>query len=572
MFTRVKKFKNKDGSNREYLFIVESYKVKGKSKQRVIANLGRLDKVFSSDRIDSLIASVSKYAKKQQLIDACKDISPLSSKTYGEIKIFRRIWQLLKLDKLFSKYFSETQKGVNLTEALFALVCNRLIAPSSKREAYQWKEEVYEPAWDGYQLHHFYRALDFLQEKKESLEKELFDNTKDLFNSKVDVVMFDTTSLSCWGDSEKNELAAYGYAKNKRFDLKQVVIGLIMDRNGIPLGHEVWPGNTSDKPAFKQVIEKIKSKFDIGKVILVCDRGMISEEIIIYLEENKYEYILGVKMRSLSEIRKHILLSEQDFRDMSRNIYIKELSEAELYEREQKMINAEKLKQGKKSQVTDEEKMQQYKASTKGLRRWVVYYNTLVAREDKIKREYFQKILANKVEFSRAKEWIMKNGYKKYVVIKDMTIELNQKRIEEDELYDGKWTLISNCSLPAQSLVFLYKDLAQIERHFRDLKSELEIGPIYHYIERRIRAHIFICFLALQIKVFLTKRLKALSEDLSYSEVMRDVQKIKAVTFNVKDQKLIMRTDLPEQAHFAFKVVGCPIPPKIIPLPSDTKR
>ncbi len=554
MFARVKRFKNKDGSVREYLFIVENQWVNGKVRQRTVANLGRLDKVLAGDRIDKLIESISKYTKRQELIDACKDIKALFSKEYGPVVVFRKIWQILRLDKLFYKYLSETEKEIDLAEAIFALVCNRLMAPSSKRGAHRWKEEVYEPLWEGYQLHHFYRALDFLQDNKERLEKEIFDSTRDIFNSKVDIVMFDTTTISFWGDSERNRLAEYGYAKNKRFDLKQVVIGLIMDREGVPLGHEVWPGNTSDKVAFKEVIEKIKEKFTVGRVILVCDRGMVSEEIIRYLEENGYEYILGVKMRSLSKIRKEILLRDEGFERLSRNIYLKEMKEADVYKEEQIRLN--KRDKGKE--------LKEYQESLKGKRRWVVYLNKLVEREDAVKREYFQKIIERKIEFSTAKEWIIRNGYKKYVIIKGMEIELNRDRIAEDEIYDGKWVLISNSALSAKNLVFSYKSLSQIERHFRDLKSELEIGPIYHYIERRIRAHVFVCFLALQIKVYLTRKLKEIDESISYSDIIRAVEQIKAVRFKVKEKEIIMRTELPEGAHLAFKAVGCAIPPRIL--------
>ena len=155
MFARVKRFKNKDGSVREYLFIVENQWVNGKVRQRTVANLGRLDKVLAGDRIDKLIESISKYTKRQELIDACKDIKALFSKEYGPVVVFRKIWQILRLDKLFYKYLSETEKEIDLAEAIFALVCNRLMAPSSKRGAHRWKEEVYEPLWEGYQLHHF---------------------------------------------------------------------------------------------------------------------------------------------------------------------------------------------------------------------------------------------------------------------------------------------------------------------------------------------------------------------------------------------------------------------------------
>jgi len=565
MFTRIKKFKNKDGSTREYLFIVENKRVKGKTMQNVVANLGRLDKAIQSGRIDSLIESVSKYSARQEIINACKDIDPVSSKSYGEIKIFRKLWEKLGLEELFRKYLKQTNKETDLVEAVFGLVCNRLIAPSSKREAWYWKEEVYEPSWEKHQLHHYYRALDFLKSNKDKLEKELFDTTKDIFKCKVDVMMFDTTTVKYWGKGKDNDLLEYGYSKEKRGDLKQLVLGIIMDKAGVPLGHEVWPGNTSDKKSFKEVIDRIKYKYEIEKVILVCDRGMISKEIIDYLEEEKYEYILGVRMRQLSRVRRNILLSDKLFQKVSKNISVKELKEWELYEQSCREHERELEASGKEiRRRLSEDEIKEYKGSKKGSRRWVVYLNEKVASEDREKREYFKKIIENKIEYRTAKEWMVKNGYKKYVKIKEMDIELDKERLDEEWIYDGKWALISNSKLNAMDLVHTYKDLNQIERHFRALKSEIEVGPIYHWTESRIRAHIFVCFLALQIKAALTKAIKSISKDLSYSEVMRDVQKIKAVTFRVKDSEMTMRTDISGKAHYGFKAVRCAIPPKLL--------
>jgi len=335
------------------------------------------------------------------------------------------------------------------------MVCNRLIAPSSERAMNRWKEDVYEPKWDRYDLHHFYRALDFLADHKENLELSLYKASKDLFNYKVDVVMFDTTSVSYWGEGEvANELLKYGYPKNKRNDLKQLVIGIIMDQRGFPIGHEVWEGNKSDKPAFKEVIEKIKKKYSIGKVIMVADRGMVSEDNIKYLEENGYEYILGVKMRQMSKIRKEILLSDEGFEDIGKRLKGKEIREMELWEREKKQRGEE---------VKEEEK-EVYSESLKSKRRWVVCYNEEIASIEKEKREYFQKIIENKIEFDTAKEWLIKNGYRKYVRIEDMKISLDEDKLMEEEIYDGKWVLITNSSLSIGELIWGYKGLAKNRR------------------------------------------------------------------------------------------------------------
>ena len=559
------KQKNKDGSTREYLYVVENQRVNGKIRQKVIANLGRIDKELSEEKLASLAASICKHTENKKILDLCTDIDNKKSQTYGEILIYRKLWKELKFDKLFRKYFADTQKEIDLVEAIFAMVCNRLIAPSSKREVHEWVKEVYEPEWEKYQLHHYYRAMDFLAEKKELMEVELFDTTKDLFSSKVDIVMFDTTNISYWGQGHEGTLMQYGGApKNKRKDLKQLVVGIMMDRDGTPLGHEVWPGNMSDMPALKEIVTKIKSKFSIGKVIIVCDRGMISEANIAYLEENNYEYILGVKMRKLNQTRRRLLLANKDFRAIKEGLLGKSIKEYELRKIEIIEQNTLRVKDGKNPVEFTDQDLEEYKKSSKGQRTWAVCLNEFVAREDASKREYFQKIIEGKVENSTAKEWIIKNGYKKYIDVESMELKLNYKKLEEDELYDGKWCLMSNTNFPVGSLIMVYKDLARIERHFRDLKSELEIGPIRHRKDRRVRAHVFICFLALQLKFALTRKLKELDPEISYSEVMRDVSRIKAITTQIKEEEIITRTELDGKAFLAFKAASCQIPPKLL--------
>lgn len=282
---------------------------------------------------------------------------------------------------------------------------------------------------------------------------------------------------------------------------------------------------------------------------------MVSEENIAYLEECNYEYILGVKMRQLSEFRKNYLLDNEGFEPMEgTSLHVKEVDEFELWYRE-------RVHSG--SVPTDEE-IQEIKQKSKSKRRWVVCLNKSMEKIDKAKREYFRQIIEGKIEYGTAKEWIIKNGYRKYVHIDEMKISLNEDRLMEDELYDGKWVMISNSKLPAFTLVKSYKELAKIERHFRDLKNDLEIGPIYHYIEPRIRGHIFVCFMALQLKVVLTKKLKEINEDISYSEVMKDVAKMTVTIISTDEQEIIIRSDIEGNAHLAFKAVKAPIPNKII--------
>jgi transposase len=434
------KQKNKDGTLREYLCILESYREKGgKPKQRMIANLGRLGTEITPEKVDTLMEHLEKHASKIQLINILKDLKSKASKSYGEIEIFRKVWKDLGMEKILSEKLAETEKQVDYVEAMFMAVCNRLQDPRSKKGTSEWKEGVYEPKWEGLALHHVYRGMDYLLSHKDEIEGGLFDQTRDLFNCKVNVAMFDTTTVSYWGEG-KDPLFQRGHAKNKRFDLKQLVVGIVMDQDGTPLGHEVWPGNMSDRPAFKAVIEKIKQKFLIEKVILVCDKGMISEDNITYLETCGYEYILSAKVRQLSQIRQRLLLNDEEFVDLQDGMRkAKEMTEASLWEKEALELREKKMAKGILPKPLDPEAVLAYQNSPKGKRRWVVCLNETLAEEDRKKREYFQKILEHKVEFNTAKEWIVKNGYKKYVTITELSITLNTDRLSSDAFYDGKW-------------------------------------------------------------------------------------------------------------------------------------
>lgn len=564
MYTRVMKQKNKDGSLREYLCILESYRENGKPKQRMIANLGRIGTEVTPEKIDVLMQHLEKHANKVSIINVLKDLESKASLAYGEMLLFRKVWNTLGIDQILRKLLSKTEKQVDYVEAMFMATCNRLKDPRSKKGVSEWKEGVYEPKWEGLALHHMYRGMDYLLSKKEAIEVELFQRGRDLFNCRVNVAMFDTTTVSYWGEGEA-PIFQHGHAKNKRYDLKQLVVGIVMDQDGSPLGHEVWPGNMSDKPAFKEVIEKIKKTFLIEKVILVCDKGMVSEGNLEYLESCGYEYVLSAKLRQLSEFRQKELLKEEGFLpigDGKREA--KEMLESELWEQEETYQRAKKIADGVSPRERRSETITAYKESPKGRRRWVVCLNRELALIDHEKRTYFQKILENKVEHATAKEWIIKNGYKKYVTLKEFSIELNTDRFEQDALFDGKWCLITNTSFPVETLIKTYKELAQIEQHFRTLKSEIEIGPVFHWTERRVRAHVFICFLALQIRAYIKKQLKTLDPDLFYNSVMSDVFQLRANVYHLKGTCYVQRTAFYGKTHLAFKATGTAIPPDFI--------
>lgn len=524
MYLRIMRRKNKDGTKREYLCIVRSKREGRRIKQLFIGNLGRIDQLQGSEEIDNLVKRLGKYCKRVKLYTA-EDISNEWDKEYGLVEVYKRLWEELGFGEMFRKYLREYGYKMDVESAIKAMVIGRLISPKSKLGTYGWIDNVYEQRWEGLELQHFYRAMDFLLEQKAKMEGEIFEELRDLFHQGLDLIMFDTTSIRYRGEGG-DELIQYGYSRDKLKNVKQIIIGILMTRGGIPVGHEVWRGDTSDVSAFTQIIDKVKNRFKINRVIFIADRGMVSKKTLEKLDECKYEYIVGIKMRRLDKGTRVELLSPIGFNKVAESLEVKE-----------RVIDG---------------------------KRYIVCYNPEEAEEEARDREYFTKILKEKIDKNTIKDWIIKNGYKKYLKISGAEIKLDEERLRKEVLYDGKWILLTNTDFPSKDVSFYYKGLWQIERGFRSLKTELETAPIYHWIEPRIRAHIYICFLALVMRIALEKRIKAIDPNLRFSEVIDDVSKIKATKLRINDEEFIIRTDLTGNAHIAFKAVNMRVPNKIL--------
>lgn len=525
MYIRIKRVKTSQGKIKEYLLVVEGRRINGKVRQKTIANLGRLDVIKDTNMADLLVERLLLYTKQNKLMDIAKTSCDYS-KEYGILLILRRLWQDIGLDSLFKTYLKKYKYKVNLSECILGLVMARLIKPLSEHSTADWINDVYEPKWHNLKLQHFYRALDFLSIHKPDLEKDLFFKTTDLFNQQLDLIMFDTTSLRYWGEGEYADILARGYSKEKRGDLKQLIVGILMTKDGIPVGCEIFPGNTSDLKSFIAVVEKLKVRYSIGKLIWVADRGMVSSDNLNKLNELKQEYILGVKMRQFNKGKRSRLLSLDKMMPVRDDLYVKEIR-------------------------------------LEGQGRYIVCYNPKEAELEFKKRQFFKQHLRKKLNTSTTKEWIIKNGYKKYVDFEG-EITLNEKRLWEENQYDGKWVLLTNTDLPSKEIALYYKGLWQIEASFRDLKQDLETSPIYHYKPRRIIAHIFVCFLSLLLKITLKKKIRQIDSQISYQEVFKAVRQIKAVKLTSGRQEIIFRTELPPKAHLAFKATGVAPPPRII--------
>jgi len=524
MFVRVKRYKNKDGSVREYLLLCTAKREGNKIKQITLANLGRLDSKKTQKSIDTIIENLVKFSKKKALIDATNSLFADYAKLYGPVEVFKALWKKTGLKGIIERLASESQVEYDLPSTIFALVLNRLLAPSSKLSAHEWiRNEVYlEGKEEEIGLHHLYRGLDFLEENAKGIEDELYRQELNLFNRGVELVFFDTTSIKFYG--QENELMQRGYSKDRRPDLNQVVIGIVLRRDGKPISHHVFSGNTVDVNAFKAVVEDLKDRFGLKRVIFVGDRGIVSKETLELLEQEGLEYIVGV--RKQKEVREEVLSRAGRYKRVKEGLFAKEV----------------KLTSDK---------------------RYIICLNIQEAQRDAAARKEMLSRLRELIK--RSPKGLIKNrGYKKYLRVKQGGIELNEEKIKGEKRYDGKYVVRTNTGLRAEEVVLAYKELWKIERVFRELKSEFEIQPIYHYVPRRIRGHIFLCFLALLLEWELRKRLKEVDAGLSAREVIRDLMSMRVVKLSSGGKSYLVRTELKGKAYFGFRAAGIGVPRRVV--------
>ncbi len=524
MFIKLKKYK--EYPDHTYLQVMESYRDGKRVTSRVILNLGRIDTKESQEKLEQLIETLLPLSKTYSHLDIQKDLNAKASKQYGPLLVFQKLWKEIGLGEVLHSSLGKIDTLFDLERAIFNLTLNRLVAPSSKRGMMAFQDSIYNIS--KFDLHQYYRAMDHLIAHKAEIEKGIFEKVKKQINGKIDLAFYDTTTLVYYGDdkAEYSELLDYGFSKARRSDLKQIVVGVLMSKEGLPLGHEVFSGNTNDVTCFKLIVEKMVREYEIDRIILVGDRGMISHKNIALLEEMKLEYILGYRMRTIPKDDRAEVLGKAD---------LKKLRTKSLMYKDVEYQN----------------------------KRLLVCYNPERAKLDAEHRERIVKKIRDKIKSGKIQAIIENKDYIRFLDINGSAPLLSEAKIKRDELYDGVYVLTTNASLRGGQVIEAYKGLWQIEQGFKQLKSELEAGPIFHYTDDRIRAHIMICFLALIMRRYLAMKLKAAYPDASYGQCMEDLKQLHVVELNMKENDVHLLTDINAGAKKIFKSLKIILPEKI---------
>ena len=414
MFARVKKV-----GPYEYLQIVENRRQNKKSVQRVIATVGRMDQLGAKGEIETLTRSLSRFSEKVLLVLSERSDLHAEAKKIGPGLIFERLWREVGIDDILHRLLSGRKFGFEAERAVFLTVLHRLFTPGSDRSCDKWHRDHVIRDVDHLSLHHLYRAMAFLGEEiedqedrtfsvrttKDLIEEELFRRREDLFTP-LDIVFFDTTSL--YFEGEGGDRGERGHSKDNRPDLHQMIVGVVLDKEGNPVCSEMWPGNTADVKTLVPVLGRLKNRFPIGQLCIVADRGMISMKTLAYLEEEKIPYILGAGMRKVKEIKKDVLSRAGRYRQVH---------------------------------PEDPSPLKVKEVFVEG-RRYIVCLNERQARKDAIIESLKEKLTSD------PKLLIGNKGFRKYLSLSKDTVSLNERTIKEEVRFDGKWVLKTNTGLP----------------------------------------------------------------------------------------------------------------------------
>ena len=510
MFVKVTK-----SGTRKYVQLVESYRAEdGAFKQRTVATLGRLDKMDRS--LETMLQGLMRATGRQAPEKVAEVIEFESSRAFGDVWALNCLWSELGFDRL-GRLLDRDSRTVEHLPLIKAMVFNRLCDPESKLGLLRWLETVTIPGVNEAEVTHqrLLRSMDILDDRNDGVNDMMSELLMRLIDQDLSVVFYDMTTIRTHGLTEElDDLRAYGMSKESTIN-RQVMLGVVQTADGIPLAHHVWPGNTAEVQTLQSAVADILGRFPIQRIIVVADRGLLSMDTLgqlkaLAVKERPLEFIMAVPGRRYGEFEP-ILSALHEDRDLDLANAKGELNGQTAWQ-EHRLVWAHSPKIAEHASQARREKI---KAIEDGA----------AARVDKLDgQDTGKKHRGRKLSDSGAKAWMyheVKEARLGKIIKVDLKSDLFSYQIDEKslklaELNDGKLLLVTNVTdLSPLEVVARYKALADIERGFRVLKDEIEIGPIYHRLPKRIRAHATICFIALILHRIIRQRLKEAGSPLS---------------------------------------------------------
>src|SRR6266498_782681 len=562
MYLRTTPRRNHDGSVVRYLQLAHNTwdPTAKRSRVQVLYNFGRED-ANNRAALQRLVASVTRFLDPDQALaaQAGEGLAFVESRPLGGTWVLDGLWHRLGIDQTMRRLLKGRRLDPSAERVLFGLVANRALAPSSKLAAAGWiSDDVAIPGLEQTSDDACYRAMDWLLEIHAALEREVFGHLATLLDLEVDLLFFDTTSTYFELDEADTPIArdqhghrlpqpsdaaaangvttagfrSYGHSKDHRDDLPQIVVGMAVTRTGIPVRVWCWPGNTTDSALIRQVKADLRD-WTLARVIWVADRGFASAENRRYLRKGDHHYIIGERLRSGSAEATAALQRQGRYAEVADNLRVKEVK------------------------ISDHE-------------RFVICYNPGAAERDAAVRErllaQLQETITGSDRLPATKRAELrgvistKPGLHRYLrVTPGGLLRTDQRAIKAETNLDGTYLLrSSDPHLSVEDIALGYKQLLQVERGWRDMKQVIDLRPVYHRKEERIRAHVLLCWLAL----LLTRPTETICGD-TWPTLRRELERIKLSTFAGPAGTFRQRTELTTTQRAILAKLQLAEPPRL---------
>ena len=544
MYLRTIKVRSSSGALNEYIRVVEAYRDNGKVKQRTVADLGR--KELLAELFPKLKRLLGQDVDSGTSEDKDPDI--LDASTWGPVLAVRTLFDQLGLWAIFDKALGKA-KGVSFTDRAFVLIANRLIHPASEHGLAGWLETDFVcdrqgrrflPHWhrhkrvrvDFRQLEAWYRTLDQLVAAKERIEVALYHRLRDLFSFKPDLVLYDITSTYFEGVGPAS-FAKHGYSRDGKPQNVQVIVAVVMVA-GWPIAHHVWEGNEVDHQTVQRAIRDLHQRFGFSRLVFVGDRGMVTNENLEAITADKHGYLVGLKRRRNAKLTKWLAaLDDSKWITCPVGITAREKTNPPRTRAQEVPSGVD----GLRVIIVDSDERREYERAMR---------QRAMERTRQALQKLQERVAAGKLKQpakigAAAERLLQRNhGYRYYSwSLEHGTFRYfeNTKGLASEQGIEGKYMIsTSESGLSVLEVVAIYKELSAVERGFRQLKDVLAMRPIYHQIEPRVRAHIFVAALALLVQRLLHRRLEEAGIDFSPERAMQALCTLRLVSLRLDDQ------------------------------------
>ena len=508
-----------------YLRILESYRnAEGKPTSKVLYSLGKVEDYKPEDlrnigiKFYELGGGDLKALLEGELLE-------LGRYNYGYQKVFGYTLEHYGLKSLLDRIQKKSKLQFSLFDSVFLMLLERLQSPCSKLSNFQHREEyVNLPELS---LQHLYRALDKLAQNNELIQQQIFQTGRNLFNQSLDVVFYDVTTFYFASEVEKEgELRQMGFGKDGKIGKTQILFCMMIDHNKNPIGYRVFKGNTYEGDTFKEALDDLKKRYQIDKVIVVADRGMLSKNNLEITTSKGYEFIIGERLKNLPQKTQKQLLDLKNYHHQW--IYNDAFGQEVL-------IRYTTLKEGNKTIIAT--------------------YSAKRAAKDKQDREekleQAQNLLKNpsKINSKAARFFLKAQETSKY--------SLNEEKIAAAERYDGFLAISTNSqSLPVADVLDQYKQLFKIEHSFRTFKSHLETRPMFHWTDQRIEGHICLCYIAFAIQNLVLQKINRDKNVITEKSLRETLDKMQVSLIDNNGKKSYLRSMPTENEKLILNKMG----------------